>query len=52
MRIPHVALIEPQCAFGADFDPAMRLTFTIENDKAVKVLLLQGGGSIEGRRRP
>ena len=38
--------------FGADFDPAMRLIFTIENDKAAKVRLLQGGGSIDGRRRP
>ena len=38
--------------FGADFDPAMRLTFSIEHDKAVKVRLLQGGASIEGRRRP
>ena len=38
--------------FGADFDPAVRLTFTIENGKAVRVRLLQGGGSIEGQRRP
>ena len=39
-------------AFGADFDPSMRLIFTIENGKATKVRLLQGGGSIEGQRRP
>jgi D-alanyl-D-alanine carboxypeptidase len=38
--------------FGADFDPSVRLTFTIENGKAAKVRLLQGGGSIEGQRRP
>lgn len=37
--------------FGVDFDPAVRLTFTIEGGKAVKVRLLQGGGSIDGLRQ-
>ena len=39
-------------SFGADFDPTVRLTFTIEDGKATKVRLLQGGATIEGQRRP
>lgn len=38
--------------FGADFDVALRLSFVIENGKAAKARLLQGGGTIEGARRP
>ena len=38
--------------FGADFDATLRLTFPIDNGKATKVLLKQGGGTIEGARRP
>ena len=37
--------------FGVDFDPAVRLTFTLESGKGLKVRLLQGGGSIEGLRQ-
>jgi D-alanyl-D-alanine carboxypeptidase len=38
--------------FGVDFDPALRFTFTVENGKATKVTLLQGGGRVEGPRVP
>jgi CubicO group peptidase (beta-lactamase class C family) len=38
--------------FGVDFDPALRFTFTLENGKASKVTLLQGGARIEGPRVP
>ena len=39
-------------AFGVDFDPALRFTFTIDGGKATKVALLQGGATIEGPRVP
>ena len=39
-------------AFGVDFDPALRFTFTIDGGKATKVTLLQGGATIEGPRVP
>ena len=39
-------------AFGVDFDPALRFTFTIDAGKATKVTLLQGGATIEGPRVP
>ena len=38
--------------FGVDFDPALRFTFTLENGKASKVTLLQGGARVEGPRVP
>jgi D-alanyl-D-alanine carboxypeptidase len=38
--------------FGVDFDPALRFTFTLENGKASKVTLLQGGTRLEGPRVP
>jgi hypothetical protein len=38
--------------FGASFDPSLRVTFTNENGKITKVRLDQGGGSMEGTRRP
>jgi CubicO group peptidase (beta-lactamase class C family) len=38
--------------FGVDFDPALRFTFTMENGKAIKVTLLQGGARVEGPRVP
>jgi hypothetical protein len=38
--------------FGVDFDPALRLTFTMDKGKAIKVTLLQGGMEIEGHRVP
>jgi hypothetical protein len=36
--------------FGLAFDPALRLTFTMEAGRATKVTLLQGGVTIEGPR--
>ena len=36
--------------FGASFDPAVRLTFTVVGGKATKVTLLQSGATIEGPR--
>lgn len=38
--------------FGVAFDPALRFTFTIDDGKATKVTLLQGGATIEGPRVP
>jgi len=38
--------------FGASFDPSLRLTFTKENGTITKVTLQQGGGTMEGTRRP
>ena len=37
--------------FGAGFDPSLRLIFTVENGKATKVTLVQGGGRFEGKRK-
>jgi CubicO group peptidase (beta-lactamase class C family) len=38
--------------FGASFDPSVRLTFISENGVVTRLQLLQGGGTIEGPRRP
>ena len=38
--------------FGADFDPSLRITIMFENGKPARARLTQGGGSIEGSRRP
>ena len=38
--------------FGVDFDPALRVTFTLDAGKATKVTLLQGGASFDGFRVP
>jgi hypothetical protein len=38
--------------FGVAFDPALRLTFTMDAGKATKVTLLQGGASFDGFRVP
>jgi uncharacterized protein with FMN-binding domain len=38
--------------FGTAFDPALRITFTIEGGRATKVTLLQGGNTMEGPRVP
>jgi len=37
--------------FGSEFDRSVRITFTIENGRATKLRLRQGGGEIEGPRR-
>lgn len=37
--------------FGASFDPSLRLIFTVEDGKATKVTLQQGGGRFEGKRK-
>lgn len=38
--------------FGADFDPNVRITFTIVDGQAVKFTLLQGGRTMEAVRIP
>jgi hypothetical protein len=38
--------------FGASFDPSLRVTFIEENGTVTKVRLQQGGGVMEGPRRP
>jgi D-alanyl-D-alanine carboxypeptidase len=38
--------------FGAGFDPSMRLAFVIENGRATRASLTQGGGTMEGMRKP
>ena len=37
--------------FGADFDPGMRVVFTVTGDKATKLTLKQGGGTMEAPRK-
>ena len=37
--------------FGVSFDPALRIVFTVEGDRAVKMTLRQGGGVAEGVRK-
>jgi len=37
--------------FGAAFDPSMRVAFTIENGRATRASLTQGGGTLQGRRK-
>lgn len=39
-------------SFGADFDRSLRLTFTVENSRATKLVLRQGGMTMEGAREP
>jgi CubicO group peptidase (beta-lactamase class C family) len=38
--------------FGASMDPSLRVTFISENGKITKMRLVQGGGTMEGPRRP
>jgi hypothetical protein len=38
--------------FGAAFDPSLRVTFISENSVITKMRLEQGGGMMEGARRP
>lgn len=38
--------------FGAAFDPTLRLTVVVEDGRAVRLVLRQGGGTLEGARRP
>jgi D-alanyl-D-alanine carboxypeptidase len=38
--------------FGASFDPSIRVTFISENGVITKMRLEQGGGTMEGARRP
>jgi D-alanyl-D-alanine carboxypeptidase len=37
--------------FGADFDPTIRLVFTLEGSTATKLILHQGGGDFPGVRK-
>jgi CubicO group peptidase (beta-lactamase class C family) len=37
--------------FGASFDGSLRVIFTMENGRAVKLTLVQGGGRFEGVRK-
>jgi CubicO group peptidase (beta-lactamase class C family) len=37
--------------FGASFDPSLRVIFTVENGRATKMTLAQGGQQIEGPRK-
>jgi hypothetical protein len=37
--------------FGVEFDPNLRIVFTMSGDKATKVTLNQGGGSFSGDRK-
>jgi len=38
--------------FGVSFDPNLRITFTVEKERAVKMTLDQNGGHFEGARKP
>jgi hypothetical protein len=37
--------------FGVEFDPNLRLVFTVEGDQVSKLTLHQGGGSFQGLRK-
>ena len=37
--------------FGASFDASLRVIFTVENNRATKLTLVQGGGRFEGVRK-
>jgi CubicO group peptidase (beta-lactamase class C family) len=37
--------------FGAEFDPSLRITFTVENGRATKLVLAQGGNRLEAPRK-
>jgi D-alanyl-D-alanine carboxypeptidase len=37
--------------FGADFDPTLRLVFTVDGARASKLTLHQGGGQFQGMRK-
>jgi len=37
-------------AFGAAFDPSLRITFTVDGERATKLTLRQGGGTFEAPR--
>ena len=37
--------------FGVTFDPKLRITFTVENGRATRVTLLQGGATFSGARK-
>jgi D-alanyl-D-alanine carboxypeptidase len=37
--------------FGASFDPSLRIIFSVENGKATKMTLKQGGQSFDGARK-
>ena len=37
--------------FGADFDPNLRLVFSVEGNKATRLVLHQGGGTFQGVRK-
>lgn len=38
-------------AFGADFDPSLRISFVLVGTRATTLTLKQGGGSYEGPRK-
>ena len=38
--------------WGMAFDPALRVVFEVQGDKATKMTLKQGGGSFDGARKP
>ena len=38
-------------AFGASFDPSVRIVFTVEHGNATMMTLMQGGQSFDGRRK-
>jgi D-alanyl-D-alanine carboxypeptidase len=45
-------LYQGEHEFRASFDPAVRLTFTVEPDAPVRLTLHQGGASYAGEREP
>lgn len=38
--------------FGADFDPTVRIIFTVVDDRATEMILRQRGGEMRGARQP
>ena len=49
---PTVMIPVGDHTFAADVDPGLRLVFRLVDGKPVSMLLSQGGGQFEGKRRP
>ena len=50
---PPIALVYPgDGTFGAAFDPVLRLRVVVDGGRATRVVLLQGGATVEGPRQP
>jgi D-alanyl-D-alanine carboxypeptidase len=51
-QAPNAMIYLGNHTFGADFDKALRIVFTVENGRSIKMTLMQGGQSFDGARKP